>query len=116
MRGAVETVAAHLVVFVVFVGDGVGVGHGRHGLVEGGVKDGNLRDFVAQSGLAGVGMPMMLPDCGGGARGLQVSMACMTLSSMRTEEAKASPPWTTRWPVDLAHGGDDAVGRVYQGR
>ena len=54
MRGAVEAIAAHLVVLIVFVGDGIGVGHGRHGLMEGGVKDGDLRHLVTQSGLAGV--------------------------------------------------------------
>ena len=34
-----------------------------------------------------------------GREGVQSSMAFMTSSSMRTEEANFSPPWTTRWPT-----------------
>ena len=61
-------------------------------------------------------MPMMLAGLWRGGQGLQVSMACMTLSSMRTEEAKlAAVDDAVAHCVDLAHGGDDAVGRAYQG-
>ena len=39
--GAVEAVAADLVLLIVLVGQSVGVGHGGHGLMERGVEHGD---------------------------------------------------------------------------
>ena len=44
-------------------------------------------------------MPVMLAGLWRGARGMHSSRAFMTSSVMSTEPAKASPPWTTRWPT-----------------
>ena len=44
-------------------------------------------------------MPVMLAGLWRGARGMHSSRADITLPSIFTEEAKVSPPWTTRWPT-----------------
>ena len=43
VRGAVETIAAHAVLLVQLIGDGIHIGLGGHGLVESGIKDTYLR-------------------------------------------------------------------------
>ena len=53
VAGAMETVAAHAMLLVELVGQGVHVGVVGHGLVEGGVEDAHLRE-VGQQGLNGV--------------------------------------------------------------
>ena len=67
VAGAVEAVAAHLVLLVVFIGQGVGVGHGGHGLVEGGVEHGHLGHAGPHDGGAGLDAQ----DVGGVVQGSQ---------------------------------------------
>ena len=43
MRGAVEAVAADLVVLIILIGQSIGIGHRGHGLVEGGIEHGDHR-------------------------------------------------------------------------
>ena len=44
-------------------------------------------------------MPVMLAGLCSGANGVHSSSAVMTASSILTEQANFSPPWTTRWPT-----------------
>ena len=48
--GAVEAVAANLVLLIVFIGQGVHIGLGGHRLVEGGVEHGHLGHVLAHDG------------------------------------------------------------------
>src|SRR5699024_5874898 len=52
VAGAVEAVAAHVILLIVLVGDGVAVGLGGHGHVESGVEHGHLGG-VGHDGLGG---------------------------------------------------------------
>ncbi len=115
VRGAVEPVTAHLVPLIVFIGDGIGVGHIRHGLMERGVKNSNLRHGITQNRLAGVdanevggvvqrgqrialfnGFHHLIGDEDGGCKGLAAVNHAVPHS------------------VDLAHGGKHTVFSVHQ--
>ena len=116
MRGAVEAIAADLIVLVVFVRDGIGVCHRRHGLVERSVEHSDLGNAVAQSGLAGVDAD----DVGRVVQGSQGVAAFDGLHDFIGDEdgggeCFAAMNHTVADSVDLAHGGDDAVFRIDQG-
>ncbi len=98
VRGAVEAVAADLVLLIVLVGQGIHIGLGGHGLMEGGVEHGHLGTSLPMTAVQAL-MPVMLAGLWRGARGMHSSRAFMTSSVMRTDLAKASPPCTTRWPT-----------------
>ena len=84
--------------------------------MEGGVKDGNLRDFVAQSGLAGVDADDVgrIVEGGQGVAGLD-GLHDLVVDEDGGGKGFAAVDDAVAHCVDLAHGGDDAVGRVYQG-
>src|SRR5699024_6288984 len=113
VAGAVEAVATHVILLIVLVGDGVDVGLGGHGHVEGGVEHGHL---------GGVGDDLLAgPDAhevGGVVEGTQgdalldggdagvVDDAALGEGGAAVEDAVAHCG-------DLIGGGDDALLRVH---
>ena len=116
VRGAMEAVAADLVVFIVLIGDGVQIRMLGHGLVEGRVEHRHLGHIVAQDGPAGLDAD----DVGRIMQRRQGGAVLHRLHHLVGDEdgagealAAVDHPVTHR--VDLLHGGDDAVVRVHQG-
>ena len=115
VAGAVEAIAADLVLLVILIGQGIGIGHGGHGLVEGGVEHGHHggtrhqllagadADDVGGVVQGGQGVALLNGghDLVGDAHGLGKLLAAV------------DHPVTHR--VDLLHGGDDAVLLIHQG-
>ena len=115
VRGAVEAVAADLVLLVILIGDGVQIGVLRHGLVEGSVEHRCLGHVVAQHRPAGLDAD----DVGGVMQRRQGGAVLHRLHHLIGNQdgvgkafAAVDHPVTHR--VDLLHGGDDAVDRVHQ--
>ena len=109
-----EAVAAHLVLLVVLVGQGVGVGHRGHGLVEGGVEHGHLGHVGAHDGGAGLDAQ----DVGGVVQGGQGDARLhggehLPVDAYGVGEGLAAVDDAVAHCVDLLHGGDDAVFRVH---
>ena len=116
MAGAVEAVAADLVLLIVLIGQGVGVGHGGHGLVECGVKHGHLGHVGAHDGGAGL-------DAGDVGRVVQGGQGDALLQGGHHlvvdlhggGEGLAAVDHPVAHRLDLLHGAHHAVGRVHQG-
>ena len=113
--GAVEAVAADLVLLIVFIGQGVHIGLGGHRLVEGGVEHGHLGHVLAHDGGAGVDTG----DVGGVVEGGQGDALLQGLHDLIGDEHRAGKglaamdhPVAHR--IDLLHGADDAVVLVHQ--
>ena len=108
-----EAVAAHVILLIVLVGDGVDVGLGGHGHVESGVEHGHLGG-VGHDGLAG-------PDAhevGGVVEGAQGDALLDGGDARVVDDAALSEGHAAvEHPVadggDLVGGGDNAVDRVH---
>ena len=115
VAGAVETVAADLVLLIVLIGQGIGVGHGGHGLVEGGVEHGHHGGAGHQL-LAGLDAD----DVGGVVQGGQRIALLdgghhLVGDQDRLGELLAAVDHPVAHRVDLLHGADNAVLLVHQG-
>ena len=113
--GAVEAVAAQLVVLIVLVGDAVQIGMLRHGLVESGVEHSHLRHVVAQHLAAGLDAD----DIGRVVQGSQRRAVLHGLQHLIVDEhgggeGLAAVDHTVTHRIDLLHGGDDAVLGIHQ--
>ena len=115
VAGAVEAVAADLVLLIELIGQGVGVGHGGHGLMEGGVEHGD-HGGAGHEGLTGADAD----DVGGVVQGGQgVALLDGGHDLVGDEdglgELLAAVDHTVTHRVDLLHGADHAVLGVHQG-
>ena len=110
-----EAVAADLILLVVLVGQGVGIGYRRHGLVEGGVKHGHLGHVGTHDGLAGLdaGDVSGVVEGGQGDALLQ-SGHHLVVNLYRAGEGLAAVHHPVAHRIDLLHGGDHAVVRIHQ--
>ena len=111
-----EAVAADLVLLVVLIGQGVGIGHGGHGLVEGGVEHGHLGHVGAHDG----GARLDAGDVGGVVQGGQGDALLqgghhLVVDLHRGGEGLAAVDHPVAHRLDLLHGADYAVGGVHQG-
>jgi hypothetical protein len=111
----VETVAADLVLFIVLIGDGIGIGHGGHGLMEGGVEDGD-HGHAGHELLAGLDAD----DVGGVVqRGEGIALLDGLHDLVGDDdglgELFAAVDHAVADRVDLLHGADDAVLLVDEG-
>ena len=114
VAGAVEAVAADLVLLIVLVGQSVGVGHGGHGLMERGVEHGD-HGSVGHESLAGLDAD----DVGGVVQGSQrIALLDGSHDLVGDKhgggELLAAVNHTVAHRADLIHGSDHAVGRVHQ--
>ena len=115
VAGAVEAIAADLVLGIILIGQGVGVGHRGHGLMEGGVEHGHHGGAGHQL-LAGLDAD----DVGGVVQGGQrIALLDGGHDLVGDEdglgELLAAVDHPVAHRVDLLHGADDAVLLVYQG-
>ena len=115
VRSAVEAVAADGVVLIVLVGQGVGVGHGGHGLMESGVEHGDHGGAGHQL-LAGLDAD----DVGGvvqRSQGIALLDGSHDLVSQQDGLGKllAAVDHAVTDSVDFLHGGDHTVLRIDQG-
>ena len=110
----VEAIAANLVVLIVLMGDGVGVSHLRHGLMESGVEHGD-HGGVGHQLLAGLDTN----DVGGVVQRSQIVALLDTGHDLVGDqhglgELLAAVNHAVTDSVDLGHGADDAVLSVDQ--
>ena len=115
VAGAVEAIAADLVLLVILIGQGVSIGHGGHGLVEGGVEHGH-HGGVGHQLLAGADAD----DVGGVVQGSQgVALLDGGHDLVGDEDGLgkllAAVDHAVTHRIDLGHGADDAVVLVHQG-
>ena len=114
MAGAVEAVAADLVLLIELIRQGIGVGHRGHGLMEGGVKHGD-HGGAGHQGLAGADAD----DVGGVVQGGQVALLNGGHDLVGDEdglgELLAAMDHAVTHRVDLLHGADHAVLGIHQG-
>ena len=115
VRGAVEAVAANLVVLIVLIGQGVHVSLGGHGLMERSVEHGDLRHILAHDGGAGVDAG----DVGGVVERSQGDAVLQGLHDLVGDEdggveRLAAVHHPVAHSVDLLHGADHAVLGVHQ--
>ena len=113
--GAVEAVAADLVLLVILVGDGIGIGLLGHGHVEGGVEHGHLRG-LGHDLLAGLDAHQV----GGIVQGTQGDALLDGLNAGVVDDAAlrerhAAVEHAVAHRVDLIHAGDHAVITAEQG-
>ena len=109
MRGAVEAVAADLVLLIVLIGKSIGVSHGRHGLVEGSVEHGD-HGHAGHELLAGLDAD----DVGGVVeRGEGIALLDCLHDLVGDDDGLgklfAAVDDAVADSVDLLHGADDAV-------
>ena len=110
----VEAVAADLILGIILIGQGVGVGHGRHGLMEGGVEHG-YHGGAGHKGLAGLD-----PDDVGGIVERSQGVALLNGGHYLIGDEHAlgkllaAVNHTVAHCIDLLHRADHAVLRVHQ--
>ena len=109
VRGAVEAVAADLVLLIVLIGKSIGVSHGRHGLVEGSVEHGD-HGHAGHELLAGLDAD----DVGGVVeRGEGIALLDCLHDLVGDDDGLgklfAAVDDAVADSVDLLHGADDAV-------
>ena len=114
VRGAVEAIAADLVLRVVLIGQSVHIGLGRHGLMESGIEHAHHGN-AGHAGLAGLDAG----DVGGVMQRCQGDAVLQSLHDLvgdqdRAGKGLAAVDHAVADSVDLRHGGDNAVLGVHQ--